>query len=89
MFVFLFGYTGVIAGCWWWLKAKSWNDAIIVIGLMPLGILLIPYVRLILLSIPALLPLGMVFMPFVLIVVVLALPDRSGEPGRRIWRDRP
>jgi len=86
MFVFLISYVSVIIGCWWWLKAKAWNDAIIFIGLMPLGILFVPYVRLIVLSIPALLPLGMVFMPLVLIVVVLALPDRSGFPkgsGRR------
>jgi len=38
---------------------------------------LVPYVRLIVLRIPSLLPLGMVFMPFVLIVVILALPNRS------------
>ena len=89
MFIFLFGYTGVITGCWWWLKAKSWNDAIIFIGLMPLGILFIPFVRLIFVRIPALLPMGMVFMPFVLIVVVLALPDRSGAPRRSHRRYRP
>ena len=88
MFVFLICYVSVITGCWWWLKAKAWNDAIIFIGLMPLGILFVPYVRLIVLSIPALLPLGMVFMPLVLIVVVLALPDRSGFPKRSGRRNR-
>ena len=89
MFIFLLGYIGVITGCWWWLKAKSWNDAIIFIGLMPLGILFVPFVRLILVRIPALLPMGMVFMPFVLIVVILALPDRSGASRRTQWRNRP
>jgi hypothetical protein len=88
MFVFLFGYVGVISGCWWWLKAKNWNDAIIFIGLMPLGIFFVPVVRLIVIRNPGLLALGMVFMPFVLIVVVLALPDRSGvtkSSRRRNW----
>jgi len=89
MFIFLLGYIGVITGCWWWLKAKRWNDAIIFIGLMPLGILFVPFVRLILVQIPALLPMGMVFMPFVLIVVILALPDRSGASRRTQWRNRP
>jgi len=40
------------------------------------------------LRIPSLLPLGMVFMPFVLIVVILALPNRSGVPKRTGWRNR-
>lgn len=86
IFVFVAGYAGVITGCWWWLKAKQWIDAIVFIGLMPLGVLFVPYVRLLYLSIPALLPTGMVFMPIVLIVVVFALPDRSGWADRKRWR---
>jgi len=94
MFVFLAGYVGIIAGCGYWLKAKQWNEAIVSIGLMPLGILLIPFVRLLLFADPLLLPVGMFMMSLILIVVVFALPDRSGvgrsmrhrnrgHPGRR------
>ena len=39
IFVFLAGYAGVIAGCSSWLKAKQCNEAIILIGLMPLAYL--------------------------------------------------
>jgi hypothetical protein len=90
MFVFLAGYAGIIAGCAYWLKAKQWNEAIVFIGLMPLAIVLIPFVRLILLAVPAILPVGMVMMPLILIVVVLALPDRSGVSRRKpLWsKDR-
>jgi hypothetical protein len=84
--VFMVGYAGVITGCWWWLKAKHWIDAIVFIGLMPLGVCLIPYVRLIFVAIPRLLPVSMVFMPLVLLVVVFVLPDKSGWVGRKRWR---
>ncbi len=83
MFVFLFGYSGVLAGCFWWLRAKSWNEAIVFIGLMPLGVLFIPYVRLIFLSVPSLLLVGMVMMPLILVVVTAVLPDQSGLSKRR------
>jgi hypothetical protein len=86
MFVFLFGYGGVITGCWWWLKAKDWVDAIVFIGLLPIGILFIPYVRLVFLAIPGLMPVSMVMMPLILIVVVAVLPDKSGWTGRKRWR---
>jgi len=86
MFVFLIGYAGVITGCWWWLKAKHWIDAIVFIGLMPLGVLFIPYVRLVFVTVPTLLPVSMVFMPLVLLVVVFVLPDKSGWVGRKRWR---
>jgi len=86
MIIFLCGYVGVITGCWWWLKAKDWIDAIVFIGLMPLGVFFIPYVRLIFLLSPALLPISMVFMPLVLLVVVAVLPDKSGWVGRKRWR---
>jgi hypothetical protein len=81
--VFCCGYCGVLAGCSWWLKAKGWNEAIVVIALMPLGIILIPFVRLVLFSAPLLMPACMVMMPLILIVVVLTLPDQSGIPRQR------
>lgn len=86
MFVFLAGYVGVITGCWWWLKAKDWIDAIVFIGLMPLGVLFVPWVRLIFLAVPNLLPISMVFMPLVLLVVVFVLPDKSSWKERKRWR---
>ena len=45
VFVFLGGYAGVIAGCSSWAKAKGWNDAIVFIGLIPVCILVLPFVR--------------------------------------------
>src|SRR5262249_23830819 len=33
MFVFLGGYVGIIVGCAYWLKAKQWNEALVIIGL--------------------------------------------------------
>jgi len=75
--LFLCGYSAVIAGCYWWLKAKSWNEAIVSIGLTPLAIPLIPFVRLLLLASPMFLPMAMVMMPLILVVVVFALPNRT------------
>jgi hypothetical protein len=83
IFVFVFGYIAVISGCWWWLKAKGWNEVIVFIGIAPLVILFIPFVRLIFLSAPALLLVAMVMMPLILVVVVLTLPDKSGNRRQR------
>lgn len=80
IFVFLFGYAGVITGCWWWAKAKDWPDVIVFIGLSPLVILFIPYVRLIFVALPGLLAAGMVMMPLIMLVVMMVLPDKSGLP---------
>ena len=80
--IFACGYSGVISGCWWWTKAKSQPDAIVFIGLIPLAILFIPYVRLLFLAAPGLLPTAMVMMPLVLFVIVLVLPDKSGITQR-------
>jgi hypothetical protein len=88
MFVFLGGYAAIIAGCAYWLKAKKWSEALVVIGLMPLAILFIPFVRLILIAEPALLPVGMFMMSLILIVVVFALPDKSGVGRPRKSRTR-
>lgn len=76
--IFVCGYAGVISGCSYWLKAKCWTDGVLFIGLMPLAILLIPYVRLVFVGAPLLLPVSMVMMAIILIVVVAVLPDRSG-----------
>jgi hypothetical protein len=84
VFVFLLGYAGVLTGCWWWLKAKEWNEAIVFIGLMPLAVFFVPFVRLIVLAMPQILVAGMVMMPAILIVVVFVLPDKSGA-SRRSW----
>lgn len=85
MFVFLGGYSGIIAGCSYWLKAKQCQEAIVFIGLMPLALPFIPFVRLILFRVPAILPVGMLMMPLILIVVVAVLPDRSGVSKRNRW----
>jgi hypothetical protein len=82
MFVFLGGYAGIIVGCAYWLKAKKWNEALVMIGLLPLaiecGVVFIPFVRLLLFADPLLLFVGMFMMSLILIVVVFALPDKSG-----------
>jgi hypothetical protein len=88
IFVFLCGYCAVLAGCWWWLKAKACNEALVFIGLMPLAIVFIPFVRLILLAAPGMLPVGMVMMPLILVVVVLVLPDKSGASSPKAWWER-
>jgi hypothetical protein len=85
MFTFLGGYSAVLVGCWWWLRAKALNEALVFIGLMPLAILFIPFVRLIFVASPALLPMGMVMMPLILIVVVFVLPDQSGASRKKPW----
>ena len=82
MFVFLFGYSGVITGCWWWAKAKGWPDGIVFIGLLPLAILFVPWVRLIFVAAPLLLPTSMVMMPLILLVIMFVLPDKSGVTKR-------
>ncbi len=83
VFVFVFSYMAIINGCYWWVKSKSWNDAVVVIGLMPLAVFFIPYVRLIYRAVPLLFPATMVLMPVILIGVVAVLPDKSGIPKRR------
>lgn len=89
IFVFIGSYSAVIAGCYWWVKAKAWNDAVVFIGLMPLTIFLIPYVRLLVFSAPQIMMAAMVMMPLILIVVVTVLPDKSGINRRRApWERR-
>jgi hypothetical protein len=82
--VFFPSYAAIIYGCWWWVRAKNWPDAVVFIGLCPLAPLAIPYVR-IFYVMTGVLPLLMVFMPLLLIGVVAALPDKSGMPKRKRW----
>ncbi len=82
LLAFVPSYSAVICGCWWWVKAKNWHEAVVFIGLIPLAVLAIPYVRLIYIAVPLLLPTTMVLMPIILIAVVAVLPDKSGMPQR-------
>jgi len=82
IFVFLPAYASVLYGCWWWVRAKDWPDAVIFIGLCPLAPLLIPYVR-ILYMMTGVLPLLMVVMPVLMLGVVMVLPDKSGFAQQR------
>jgi hypothetical protein len=84
IFVFIPSYAAIIYGCWWWVRAKNWHDAVVFIGLCPLAPLAIPYVRILYLM-TGVLPLMMVVMPMLLIGVVAALPDKSGMPKRKRW----
>jgi hypothetical protein len=85
MFVFLGGYLAAVWGCANWLRAKGQTEGIVVIAFLPLGILLIPFVRLIFLASPSLLPVMMVMMPMILMVIVAVLSDKSGNPKRHGW----
>jgi hypothetical protein len=78
MFVLMAGYATVIVGCGWWLKAKGWDEAVLLIGLLPVVGFIIPFLRRLLAREPILMWAGMIFMPAILIVVVFTLPDRSG-----------
>jgi hypothetical protein len=88
LFVFLAGYAGISTGCAYWLKAKQWNEAIVVIGLAPVGIFFVPFVRLLLFANLELLPVGLFMTSLILVVVVFALPDRSGISNRRHFSRR-
>jgi hypothetical protein len=81
--VFLFGYSGVVGGCWWWLRAKAWTEAVVFIAFMPLAVFFVPYVRLIFLAMPAIVMLATAMIPLALVAVVFALPDRSGMNRRQ------
>jgi len=85
VFIFAVGYCGVLTGCWWWAKAKAWTEGIVGIGLLPLVILFIPWVRLIYVEMPGLLPAAMVMMPLILLVIMFVLPDKSGIQKRKTW----
>jgi hypothetical protein len=81
--VFVPSYAAVIYGSLCWVRAKCWSDGVILIGLLPLVVLGIRYVRLIYLAVPLLLPAGMVVMPIILVGVIAVLPDKSGLPKRK------
>lgn len=79
IFIFLGGYSAVIYGCYWWLRAKHWSEAVLIIAFMPLIVFFIPFVRLLVLKVLGLLIATMVMSPLILVVVVAALPDKSGH----------
>lgn len=80
--IFVCGYVSVLWGCRWWLKVKGWPDALIFIGLLPLTICLMPFVRDIFFIEPDLLPLSMLLMTSILLVVTFTLPNRSARATR-------
>jgi len=82
IFVFIAGYACIIYGCWWWVRAKHWNEAVVFIGLAPLAPLVVPFVRIIYLA-TGVLPLMMAIMPLIMIGVVAVLPDKSGMSSRK------
>jgi succinate-acetate transporter protein len=89
IFVFLGGYGAVVYGCYWWLKGKHWSEAVLIIAFMPLTIFFIPFVRLLVLQALGLLAAAMVMAPLILVVVVAALPDKSGNSRQRApWERR-
>jgi hypothetical protein len=89
IFVFLGGYCAVVYGCYWWLRAKRWSEGVLLIAFMPLTIFFIPFVRLLMLQALGLLAAAMVMAPLILVVVVAALPDKSGHSRQRApWERR-
>ena len=80
--LFITGYCAIVAGTYWWLKAKAWNKGVVLVELLPLGIIPIPCVRFMVMTSPWLVPSTTVLLSILLIVVVLALPDRSGRRHR-------
>jgi hypothetical protein len=85
--VFLGGYSGVVTGCWWWLRAKAWTEAVVFIAFIPLAVFFVPYVRLIFLAKPAIVMPVTAMIPLMLVAVVLALPDKSGVNRRQTLHD--
>jgi hypothetical protein len=80
---FLFGYSGVAGGCWWWLRAKAWTEAVVFIAFIPLAVFFIPYMRLIFLARPAIVMMATAIIPLLSVAVVFALPDKSGMNRRQ------
>jgi len=76
LFMILASYGVVILGCSWWLRAKGWDQAVLLIGLLPMLSVLIPGLRLAVRN-PIILWGSMVFMSMLLAVVIFSLPDRS------------
>lgn len=81
LLLLLAGYAAVIYGCHWWLKAKGWPDAVLIIGLVPALSPLIPFLRRLVVRQPILLWGGMVFMSLLLTIVIFTLPNRSPNRG--------
>jgi len=79
LFLIIAGYTLVISGCSWSLRAKGWDNAILLIGFVPLVVSFIPFVDLIFEYVLFM----WVLTPLVLVTVVFILPDRSGAAAPR------
>jgi hypothetical protein len=89
IFIFMGSYCAVVSGCYWWVKAKHWSEAVVSIAFMPLAVFLIPFVRILVLREIGLLITAMVMAPLILVVVVAVLPDKSGHQRRRAtWEKR-
>ena len=89
IFVFIGGYCAVVYGCYWWLRAKLWSEGVLLIAFMPLMIFFVPFVRLLVFRALGLLAAAMVMAPLILVVVVAALPDKSGNSRQRApWERR-
>jgi hypothetical protein len=76
LFMILASYGVVILGCSWWLRAKGWDQAVLIVGLLPVLSVLLPGFRLAVRN-PIILWGSMVFMSMLLAVVIFSLPDRS------------
>jgi hypothetical protein len=77
MVIYAFGYAGVFAGCWYWLRAKNWSDVIMLVGMLPFSLLFIPTVHAQVLGSIGILVTGLIMLPVILIAVVFVLPDNS------------
>ena len=77
MVIYAFGYAGVFAGCWYWLRAKNWSDVIMLVGILPFGLLFIPTVHTQVTGSIGIMVTGLVMLPVILIAVVFVLPDNS------------
>ena len=78
MGVFAAGHGLVMAGCWWWLRAKHWTDFILVLGVLPFGALALPAVRAGL-ETKGILVTVMAMLPLIVLAVTVVLPDNA--PG--------
>ena len=76
MLMILASYGVVLLGCSYWLRAKGWDQAVLLIGLLPILCPFLPGFRLAIRN-PVILFGGMVFMSMLLAVVIFSLPNRS------------
>ena len=75
MLMILASYGLVLLGCSYWLRAKGWDQKVMLIGLFPIFVPFLPGFRLAMRN-PVLMFGGMAFMSILLTVVILTLPNR-------------